>query len=912
MNRICDGAGVLKLGLWSNGKVAGWNLAGLCILPGTIGFICVKVAQGATGDGWHWTIPVIFALASLIALNIEEKVLKVRDKALLPIAIFLCGISLFEIYRLRPDLIWRQLSWISLGLAVFFIVASVVRDYTWLQQYRYVIGVAACILLALGPLFGREIGGAKSWVQLFGVSLEPSEPAKPLMVIFLAGYLTEARRLLSAPTRRIMGVLVPEIGYVGPMFLIWGISLLLLMFQRDLGTALLLFAVYLSMLYLASGRSSYLVLGLFLIACGGVLSYLLFGHVRNRVLIWLNPWRDPKGAGYQMIQSLYAIAAGGVTGVGPGAGLPRAIPAVETDFIFSALLEEFGIIVGAPVLMAYFYLAAEGIGRAMSSSDEFGALLAGGISVLFSLQTLIILGGVFRIIPMTGVTTPFISYGGSSMVTCFGALGILARIGGVGSGAVEQAGYDRPAIQKACRRFLGFTAGGLAIVAAVMAYYAGAGFRYLAADPQNPRMARAEERIIRGSILARRGEILAFSEVIGDKSIRRYSVPESLAQVIGYSHSRYGKSGIEAAYNKELLGLDDFLIQPPRRGKDVLLTIDLGLQKLGERLLRGRPGAIVAIFPATGDILACVSEPGFDPCRLDETWYELASDPGRALLNRATQGLYPPGSALKPIIAIAALDAGKIRADDTFECNGSIMIDGQVISCPGPGGNGNGHGKVTLDMALARSCNVAFVEIAEICGEATLKEAMKAWGFHMKPTLEIPASAPRFPLEKAMSRSLIAESGIGQGETLVTPLFMAQVAAAISMGGMMPEPRIIMDIVQHGRRPGSAAKIGPHFRRVSSITATRVIRDMMVDVVSKGTGRLAAIPGIEVAGKTGTAQNPAGPPHAWFIGFAPASDPQIAVSVVVENGGSGGLVAAPIARELMKYWLEQVGILEKS
>ncbi|HHY47022.1 MAG TPA: FtsW/RodA/SpoVE family cell cycle protein, partial [Firmicutes bacterium] len=265
-----------------------WNIEGLSVLPALMGFTGIMAFAGPVESWWQPAIPVAFVVASLAVMGAEGKVLPGRDGRLLPAAIFLSGIGLVEVFRLRPELVIRQFTWVMLGLALFLAIPKVIKDYHVLEGYTHLAGMGAVVLLAVTILFGREVGGARAWVRLFGMSLEPSEAAKLLMVVFLAGYLSEVRRLLANPTYRVFGLFVPEMAYIGPMLLTWGLSLLLLIFQRDLGTALLLFVVFLSMLYMASGRASYVLMGLALLVLGGVITSHLFDHVRTRVLVWLN------------------------------------------------------------------------------------------------------------------------------------------------------------------------------------------------------------------------------------------------------------------------------------------------------------------------------------------------------------------------------------------------------------------------------------------------------------------------------------------------------------------------------------------------------------------------------------------------------------------------------------------------
>ena len=283
--------------------------------------------------------------------------------------------------------------------------------------------------------FGIEQGGAKSWLNFKLFQMQPSEFVKILVVLFLASFMSENKMVLSRGSQSILGMNLPGVREWGPLIGMWGISLILLVFQRDLGTALIYFGTFLSMVYVATARRLYIISGMGLFTAGGAISYLLFDHVRQRVNIWLlNPYnflelgdKDYNQA-YQIVQSLFAIGAGGLTGAGLGAGYPRFIPAVHTDFIFSAITEETGLMGGLGIILLYIFFVYRGLKVAMEARDDFSKLLASGLTALMGLQSFMIIAGVTKLLPLTGVTLPFISYGGSSLVANFIILGMLLSI----------------------------------------------------------------------------------------------------------------------------------------------------------------------------------------------------------------------------------------------------------------------------------------------------------------------------------------------------------------------------------------------------------------------------------------------------------------------------------------------------
>lgn len=346
------------------------------------------------------------------------------DATLLPLVAVLNGMGYVFIARLDPDLAGLQSLWTAIGVGVFVATLAVVRKVRDLQRYKYtfaLIGVAL-LLMPLLPGIGRSIRGARLWVRLGTLTFQPGELAKVALAIFFAAYLVEKRELLAEATAAARG------RAFGPIVLAWGASLLVMTMERDLGSSLLFFALFISMLWLATGQALYLGLGLGLFSVGAAFAYNAFGHVRARVETWLDPWSRADSEGYQLVQAAYAFGSGGFAGTGPGLGSPGKIPAATTDFIFAAVGEELGLLGTAGVLVLFVMVVGAGLRIALRTDNPFEKLLAAGLTVILAVQTFVIIGGVTRVVPLTGVTLPFMSYGGSSLVANYILLALLLRI----------------------------------------------------------------------------------------------------------------------------------------------------------------------------------------------------------------------------------------------------------------------------------------------------------------------------------------------------------------------------------------------------------------------------------------------------------------------------------------------------
>ncbi len=393
------------------------NLLVVAILTG-LGFASVYIARQEVVSTASLSYGIFFLCLYLAAHVVARLTVPYADPYLLPLAGLLTAIGVTEIYRIDPESALRQSGWIVVGVAAFALTLILLRrDYRRLETYKYTFGIAAVALLALPalPVIGQTVNGARLWVHFGPLQFQPGELAKIFLIVFLAGYLRGKREVLAQG----------RLKDLGPLLLIWGAAMLVLVETNDLGSALLYFGIFLGMLYVATGRALYPAVGLILFLAGSAAAYSSIGRVRERVDVWLNPWDDVHRTGYQTAQGLYSIANGQFGGAGLGKGTfttpdgTQLIPYLKTDFIYSALAQELGLIGAAALLLVYMVFVLRGLGIALLADDGFSKLAAVGLTFGFALQAFIIVGGILRLIPLTGITLPFVSYGGSSVVANF-------------------------------------------------------------------------------------------------------------------------------------------------------------------------------------------------------------------------------------------------------------------------------------------------------------------------------------------------------------------------------------------------------------------------------------------------------------------------------------------------------------
>jgi cell division protein FtsW (lipid II flippase) len=393
------------------------NLFVVGILTG-LGFASVYMARSEVVSSGSLSYALLFVALYLAAHLVARFTVPHADPYLLPMAGLLTAIGLTEIYRLEPDDAFRQGLWVVIGVSLFSATLFLQRrDYRGLEAYKYLFGLGAIALLILPalPLLGHTVNGARLWVRIGPLQFQPGELAKIFLIVFLAGYLREKREVLAQGRPKDLG----------PLLLIWGGAMLVLIQTNDLGSSLLYFGIFVAMLYVATARVAFVLAGSALFLVGAAAVYQVVPRVRERVSIWLDPWPHAQDEAYQLVQSNYSIANGGFAGRGLGRGIFTStggdplIPFLNTDFIYSAIAQELGLVGAAAVLLVFMLFVARGFKTALLAQDGFSKLLAAGLTFGFALQTFIIVGGILRLIPLTGITFPFVSYGGSSVVANF-------------------------------------------------------------------------------------------------------------------------------------------------------------------------------------------------------------------------------------------------------------------------------------------------------------------------------------------------------------------------------------------------------------------------------------------------------------------------------------------------------------
>jgi cell division protein FtsW (lipid II flippase) len=411
-------------------RTAELTLGILAVIAIAAGYVLVALAKkpDVPADLWLFLAALIglFVLAHLAVRRFAPR----ADGTLLPLVALLSGMGFVTISRLDRDLARIQALWTAVGVGAFALVLITVRRVRTLERYRYTflfLGVIA-ILLPLAPGIGREINGARLWVRVGPLNFQPGEAAKVLLVVFFGAYLVDRRELLASGSRRLGRLFLPDPKHLGPLLVPWVVSILVMVREKDLGSSLLFFAVFAAMLYMATDRAAYLLAGLVLFVSGAAVAYQLFSHVQVRVSTWIDPWPAAQNKGYQLVQSLFAFGTGGFAGRGLGLGSPQKIPNAATDFVFAAIGEELGLIGGVALVIAFLLLVGSGFRIAMQAERPFPKLFAAGLTTILGTQAFVIIGGVTRLIPLTGVTLPFISYGGSSLVANFVVLALLLRI----------------------------------------------------------------------------------------------------------------------------------------------------------------------------------------------------------------------------------------------------------------------------------------------------------------------------------------------------------------------------------------------------------------------------------------------------------------------------------------------------
>lgn len=922
--------------------------------PVTLLYAMYVVTTGAALSFQTLAVP-LGLFAAFAAAHIGVRIFAPgADPAILPVVFTLSGIGITFVTRLQPDASLGQVIFLFLGVALMVGTLAVVKNLEVIKRYKYVLGIAGIVLLVLPMFIGTEIYGSKLWIKIGGFQFQPGEFAKVLIVLFLAGYLAESRELLSISNRTVLGIKFPRLRLLYPLFIVWGVCLLVVAFERDLGSALLFYTIFLIMLYVATGRVSYVIIGLALLAVGAFGMYQIMSHVQVRVAIWLDPFSDAQNLGYQIVQSLFSLADGGLAGVGIGKGMADIIPVVASDMIFAAIGEEMGLLGGSAVLLLFMLFAVRGLTTAARAKSDLAAFSAAGLTAAISFQAFTIVGGVTKLIPLTGVTLPFMSQGGSSLLASFVIVALLLRAGDEATGRSTEiantstdlatAGYRttvrgshmrRPALDTPESGLLGRVALANRLTRTVFLFTAL--FAVLIGNityiqvikaseyqdmPSNNHTINKARFIKRGSIITADGLTLAESIQQADGTYARsYPNGNLAAHVVGYYSQQYGTMGIENTQNDTLTGSKDYsswqnalnsLAGISEPGNSVQLTIDSRIQRAAEQALAGRVGAIVALDPRSGAVLAWASAPTFDNTNIQAA-IEAANASGGAdtsMYDRATLALYTPGSTFKVLTLASALENGLATLDTTYDSPGRMEIGGADVVSIGE----RGHGKISLAKAFALSSNTVFGQVADGLGAEKLVATARAFGYGQQLGLDFTTAASVMPNPEEMTEWELAWAGagqpVGQGHTpgpQATVMQNALMAATIANNGIAMNPYVVAQILAPDGTVLKTTRGHSLGQAVGSGTAEQV-KQAMLDVVQNGTGSAAAIAGVKVAGKTGTAETNNANANSTFVGFAPYDTPTVAIAVVIEQNAKGEESAAAVGGQVLRAALATQGL----
>lgn len=922
--------------------------------PVTLLYAMYVVTTGAALSFQTLAVP-LGLFAAFAAAHIGVRIFAPgADPAILPVVFTLSGIGITFVTRLQPDASLGQVVFLFLGVALMVGTLAVVKNLEVVKRYKYVLGIAGIILLVLPMFIGTEIYGSKLWIKIGGFQFQPGEFAKVLIVLFLAGYLAENRELLSISNRTVLGIKFPRLRLLYPLFIVWGVCLLVVAFERDLGSALLFYTIFLIMLYVATGRVSYVIIGLALLAVGAFGMHQIMSHVQVRVAIWLDPFSDAQNLGYQIVQSLFSLADGGLAGVGIGKGMADIIPVVASDMIFAAIGEEMGLLGGSAVLLLFMLFAVRGLTTAARAKSDLAAFSAAGLTAAISFQAFTIVGGVTKLIPLTGVTLPFMSQGGSSLLASFVIVALLLRAGDEATGRSTEiantstdlatAGYRttvrgshmrRPALDTPESGLLGRVALANRLTRTVFLFTAL--FAVLIGNityiqvikaseyqdmPSNNHTINKARFIKRGSIITADGLTLAESIQQADGTYARsYPNGNLAAHVVGYYSQQYGTMGIENTQNDTLTGSKDYsswqnalnsLAGISEPGNSVQLTIDSRIQRAAEQALAGRVGAIVALDPRSGAVLAWASAPTFDNTNIQAA-IEAANASGGAdtsMYDRATLALYTPGSTFKVLTLASALENGLATLDTIYDSPGRMEIGGADVVSIGE----RGHGKISLAKAFALSSNTVFGQVADGLGAEKLVATARAFGYGQQLGLDFTTAASVMPNPEEMTEWELAWAGagqpVGQGHTAgpqATVMQNALMAATIANNGIAMNPYVVSQILAPDGTVLKTTRGHSLGQAVGSGTAEQV-KQAMLDVVQNGTGSAAAIAGVKVAGKTGTAETNNANANSTFVGFAPYDTPTVAIAVVIEQNAKGEESAAAVGGQVLRAALATQGL----
>lgn len=799
---------------------------------------------------WSYFLPFgVWLFLTLVCNQSLRKHLPNRDPWVFPCVMLLCGWGLLMIWRLSPSLGLRQTLWFVFACGLFLFGLRVKALIPNLKRYKYLWLVLGLVLIGLTFFVGVNPNGvgARLWLKVFGFYIQPSEPLKLLMVVYLAGFFAAQLR----PNASLLGSIFPTL-------IVTGLAALLLLAQRDLGTAALFILLYALMLTVTTQHKGFLVAIPLAGALAGVVGYYTIDVVKTRIDIWLHPWLEAGGSAYQLVQAQIAMAAGGISGSGAGLGSPGFVPVAVSDFMFTAIAEELGLLGTVALMLILLTLIVRGFCIAQASKTVFGRYLAFGLSACLAVQSLFIIGGNLGLLPLTGVTLPYLSYGGSSLVTNILASLLLLRV------SSESAPELLP---EKTRRPYGWITRVTLVLFVLLCFWNSIYAVFLQKDlvgrAENPRWAVDDRFSPRGNIYTLKDEPLVLT--VGERgSYERDVKVAELSQTLGYAEGLYGQAGLERSLYPLLRGHQgvdegaflkhELLYNQPPAGADLRVNINLAMQSRADKMLGGNRGAIVLLNPSSGEVYALSSHPGYDANQLTEQWEALMADSKAPLLNRATQGAYPLGT-LSNVFALNSY-WGQSQATDLPTLSHRMDPLCQQAA----------RRSATDTSVLQYGCERASQNLIDEIGIPAVLDEMERWGLYRAPHIELEVALP--PEKPSQQGS----AGFDLRETLVSPLQMALVASTISNAGQQHAPVLVNSYLDSaGQWQAYALPEAP--------------RTVIPEGRAQAFAGLYASDSQSIWFQMAHARNQDGSPLTWYIGGTTAQwqGTPLAIAIVVED-----------------------------
>ena len=820
--------------------------------------LSLTISPAARSHSWnvdylwvHWIGFLIWLAGFTFLDRFLIKAIPDRDPILLPMISLLVGWGLLTIFRINIYYGLRQSAWLGLCILILWLILKSPRIVDDLRKFKYLFLTLGILLVGLTIFIGVYPGGLgpQLWLGFVGLFFQPSELLKLLLLIFLSAYLADRLQVTFSFNQ-----------LIAPALVLFAIAMAILLVQRDLGTSALFIILFSVTVYLGTGKRRLLLASFLIIFSAGIVGYYLFDVIHLRVDAWINPWLDPSGRSYQIVQSIMAIAAGGVSGRGPGLGSPRVVPVAQSDFLYSAIAEESGLIgtialVGLLILITY-----RGLRISIRAKSRYYRILAAGITTFLSVQSILIIGGNLRVLPLTGVTLPFMSYGGSSLFVSMICAGLLLHISDTG-------GEDPAFLENRNPYFfvLGMTLAGLIAIVITNGWWSVVRSADLLSRTDNPRRGINERYSHRGSILDNQGQPINLSEGQVGSITRSYLYPP-LSPVFGFNSAVYGQSGLESSLDGYLRGergvassslwWNHLLYGQPPAGLDIRTSIDMDLQQTADQLMGGKKGAMVLINAETGEVLAMSSLPNIDPNQVETMWTGWMQDPESPLINRATQALYPVGTALTSFLL--SLHAREINSLELPERMNKIINGSDQYCSYTPVGMQNWGG------AVSAGCPAAFEALSEVTSASEVERMVKSYGFSDLPDFILPQAAALLPISFSNPVSL----AFGDNQLNITLLQMVRAAATFSNDGIVPAPLLAIGY----ENPEGLV----YFPRSDTSELKLAGSDQIATMLSSNS-----FPGWEATGRSNSTQGD----FSWFIGGTARGweGTPLALALVLEN-----------------------------